>query len=192
MPKGLPIVLRSLGGMLLLLVFATVEVVVAGEGQEAPRLRVTGEVGRALDLDAEALMALPRRTVRVLDSLGDESEYEGVALDVLLARAGVPVGEGLRGEMLELYAVVEASDGYRVVFSLPDLDPEFSGRVVLLADRRDGESLAVPEGPLRIIIPGDKRGARQVRMVTRIVLRRDRADSPSNAAPGPFPVEETP
>ncbi len=184
-------VLRSLGIVLVLQGFSAIEVALAEDGNEAPRLRISGEVGRALDLEAEALLALPRTTVRVADSLGDESEYEGVALDLLLARAGVPFGEGLKGEMLELYAVVEASDGYRVVFSLAELDQEFSGRVVLLADRRDGELLTVPEGPLRVIVPGEKRGARQIRMVKSIVIRRDRADSSSTTNPEPYQGKET-
>ena len=48
------------------------------------------------------------------------------------------------------YLVVEAADGYRAVFALPELDPAFSDRVILLADRRDGKPLDGKEGPLRV------------------------------------------
>ncbi len=60
---------------------------------------------------------------------------------------------------------MEAQDGYRVVFSLPELDPNFSCRVVILADEQDGQPLNSLHGPYRIIVPGEKRRARWVRMV---------------------------
>jgi len=38
--------------------------------------------------------------------------------------------------------------------------------VIILADHRDGKPLDAHEGPLRIVVPGDKRGARWIRGVT--------------------------
>lgn len=64
--------------------------------------------------------------------------------------------------------VVEAADGYAVVFSLPEFDPAFGNRIVLLADRRNGQALAVDELPLRLVIPDDQRRARWVRKITRV------------------------
>ena len=52
-----------------------------------------------------------------------------------------------------MYLLVEAADDYRVVFALPELDPAFTERVILLADRRDGQPLAAAEGPLRLVVP---------------------------------------
>jgi hypothetical protein len=71
-----------------------------------------------------------------------------------------------------MYLVVEAADGYRAVFALPELDPLFTDRVILLADRRDGKSLSEREGPLRIIVPGEKRPARWVRQVVALKVGR--------------------
>jgi hypothetical protein len=90
----------------------------------------------------------------------------------VLQLAGVKFGDGLRGKSLALYLVVEASDGYRAVFALPELDPAYTDRVVLLADRRDGAKLSSSEGPLRIVIPGEKREARWVRQVTSLIIKR--------------------
>ena len=50
--------------------------------------------------------------------------------------------------------------GYRAVFALPELDPDFNDRVILLADRRDGQALSAKDGPLQIIVPGEKRHSR--------------------------------
>jgi hypothetical protein len=55
----------------------------------------------------------------------------------------VKFGEGLKGKNLTLYLVVEASDGYRVVYALPELDPAYTDKVVMVVDKRDGKALIV-------------------------------------------------
>jgi len=87
----------------------------------------------------------------------------------ILAKAGVPFGKDLRGKAMVFYVVAEAADGYRAVFALPELDPTYSDRVILLADHRDGRPLSAKEGPLQIVVPGEKKHARWVRQV--ITLR---------------------
>jgi len=67
--------------------------------------------------------------------------------------------------------VVKAADGYQAVFALPELDPLFSKKVVLLADRRDGGPLSAKEGPYRLVVPDEARQARWVRQVISIELR---------------------
>jgi len=136
------------------------------------QLRVGGEVERQLTLGPADLARLPRRSVKAKDHGGAEPTFEGVALFDVLEMAGVKFGEGLRGKNLALYLVVEASDGYRAVFALPELDPAFADRVVLLADRRDGAKLSSTEGPLRIVVPGEKRQARWVRQVVSLIIKR--------------------
>lgn len=135
-------------------------------------LQVGGEVERPLKLTAADLMKLPRRTVSAKDHGGKEAAFEGVELVEVLKLAGVKFGEGLRGKSLALFLVVEAADNYRAVFALPELDPAFTDRVMLLADRRDGKPLAITEGPLRIIVPDEKRHARWVRQVTTLSIHR--------------------
>jgi hypothetical protein len=124
-------------------------------------------------MTAAEIARLPRRTVRAKDHEGKESAFEGVPLIEVLKAAGAKFGNDLRGPALATYLLVEASDGYRVVFALPELDPACTDRVVLLADRRDGAALGAKEGPLRIVIPDEKRHSRWVRQV--IVLRLKRA-----------------
>jgi DMSO/TMAO reductase YedYZ molybdopterin-dependent catalytic subunit len=128
-------------------------------------LDVAGEVPRPLKLTAAEIGRLPRRTVRAKDRDDKEAEFEGAPLVEILKSAGVKFGADLRGPALANYLVVEASDGYRVVFALPELDPASTDRVILLADRREGKPLGDPEGPLRVIVPGEKRHSRWVRQV---------------------------
>jgi hypothetical protein len=88
----------------------------------------------------------------------------------LLHRAGLPQGEEVRGPMLARYILVSAHDGYRALFSLPELDPAFTDSRALLADKVDGQPLSAHDGPLRLVLPAEKREARWVRMVERIEI----------------------
>jgi DMSO/TMAO reductase YedYZ molybdopterin-dependent catalytic subunit len=57
-----------------------------------------------------------------------------------------------------------------VLFSLAEFDENFSSRTIVLADRENGEILPPSGAPLRIVTPGDKRGARSARQVVAIEL----------------------
>jgi len=135
-------------------------------------LRVEGEGARPLTLRDADFAHLPRTVVQVHEPAGTVTTYAGVLLRDVMALAGVPLGEQLRGDRLALYVVVEAADGYRVVFALPELDAAFTDRVVLLADRRDEQPLPAAEGPLRLVIPAETRRARWVRQVVALSIRR--------------------
>src|SRR5438067_227597 len=91
-------------------------------------LEVRGEVSRPLVWSASEFAKLPRQTVRARGHDRVEAQFEGVPLFEILARAGVPFGNELRGKAVALYLAVEAADGYRAVFALPELDPAFSDR----------------------------------------------------------------
>ena len=86
----------------------------------------------------------------------------------MLKLAGSAQGEHLRGAAMATYVLVEAADGYRVVFSLAELDPGIQDSNVLVADKVDGHALDSKVGPLRLVAPLDKRPARWVRMVQSI------------------------
>jgi DMSO/TMAO reductase YedYZ molybdopterin-dependent catalytic subunit len=145
----------------------------AAGNESGALLEVRGEVARPLAFTAEEFGKLPRQTVKAKGHDGVDSQYEGVPLAAILSRAGVPAGDELKGrKALTLYIVVEASDGYRVVFALPELDSSFTDRTILLADRRDGRPLSDREGPLQVIVPGEKKHARWVRQVIRLVVSR--------------------
>lgn len=135
-------------------------------------LSVSGEVEKPLKLTAADLAKLPHRSVRAKGHDGKEAEFEGVPLVEILKLAGVKFGEDLRGKNLALYLVVEAADGYRAVYALPELDPAFTGKLILLAEKRDGKRLDSKEGPLRIVVPDEKRQGRWVRQVTGLVIKR--------------------
>jgi DMSO/TMAO reductase YedYZ molybdopterin-dependent catalytic subunit len=149
----------------------------ADQGGKSPsdaRLRINGKIDQQMVMGPADLQRLPRKRVTVSDDTGARVTYEGVPVVELLQRAGVPLGKRLRGAQMKLYVIVDASDGYQVVFALPEFDPGFTDRVILLADRRDGYPLSALEGPFRIVVPGEKRHARWVREVIDLDIEQAR------------------
>jgi DMSO/TMAO reductase YedYZ molybdopterin-dependent catalytic subunit len=100
------------------------------------------------------------------------SRSEGVALQEILRKAGVPQGDALRGPAMATYVLAEAADGYRVVFSLAELDAGIADSEVMVADTMDGTPLGGKLGPFRLVAPHEKRPARWVRMLRSITVVR--------------------
>lgn len=140
-------------------------------------LVIENEDGKQTKLTFAELGKLKRQTVKVSNN-GKENSFEGFALVDVLKLAGIEFGETLRGKRLATFLLVEAADNYQAVFALPELDPAFNDKVVLLVDKRDGEALSKAEGPLRLVIPDEKKAGRWVRQVT--VLKILRVAAPSN------------
>jgi DMSO/TMAO reductase YedYZ molybdopterin-dependent catalytic subunit len=136
-------------------------------------LRVTGLDGAEVSIDPQAWAKLPRATVKATEHGGTEATFEGVPARELLKLVNAPAGRELRGAQLTLYVVAEAADGYRVVYALAELDAAFTDGVILVADRRNGEALGEEDGPLRIVVPWERRQARWARQL--IALRVGRA-----------------
>jgi DMSO/TMAO reductase YedYZ molybdopterin-dependent catalytic subunit len=134
-------------------------------------LVVAGDVTQALTLKPSDLKSMPRTTVTVSEE-GREVKYEGVLVGELLKRAGAPVGRDLSGKAVASYVRASAKDGYQVVFSLAEVDPGFTSNDIIVADTIDGKPLFDYQGPLRIVAPHDKRGARSIRMLQRIEVVR--------------------
>jgi DMSO/TMAO reductase YedYZ molybdopterin-dependent catalytic subunit len=132
-----------------------------------PSIQITGAVKQPMTLTAGDLAKMPRASVKATLH-GKEYLYEGVWLHEVLKRAGVPQDEALRGKALATYVLAEARDGYRVVFSIAELDPSFIDNQILLADTADGKPLSGTEGPFKIVVPKDKPGARSIRMLNRL------------------------
>ena len=127
---------------------------------------------KPLTLKPSDLAAMPRTKITVKQPDGRAIVHEGVLVAELLKRAGAPLGKALRGDAMASYVVASATDGYRVIFSVAELDPEFTGSEVIVADRANGDALLPDQGPMRIIAPRDLAGARSMRMLERIEVVR--------------------
>jgi hypothetical protein len=107
------------------------------------------------------LAALPHKTITVFNEHAKVKQtYTGVPLLDLLTPLGVPAKP--HGKDFVLYLVAEGSDGYQVVYSVAEVDPDVQDSTVIVADTLDGKALA-DKGPLQLVATGQKRPARWVR-----------------------------
>jgi DMSO/TMAO reductase YedYZ molybdopterin-dependent catalytic subunit len=134
-------------------------------------LVVAGDIPHPFSLTMAEFKALPRTTVTLTEE-GREIKYDGVLVAEILKRAGAPLGRDLTGQAVATYVLASAKDGYQAVFSLPELDPAFTSNDIIIADTIDGKPLFDYQGPLRIVAPRDKRGARGVRTLLRLDVVR--------------------
>ena len=132
------------------------------------KLQVTGDVPMPITLTASDFASLPRETAEISEMDGSKSVYEGVTLQEILKKAGINFGKQMRGKGLAGYVLASAKDGYQVVFATGELDPGLGGEKVLVADKRDGKALFEYQGPIRLVVPADKEGARSVRMLDKL------------------------
>jgi len=151
---------------LLVLLLALMPALAADNQPAAPPIHE-----QTITVSAATLAGLPRVKVEAKEHDNPAATYEGVSLGALLERADLPRGEKLRGKTLTAVVLITASDGYQVVFTLPDTDPAFTDRVIILADRKDGKPLPEKEGPFRIVAPSEKRPARWIRNVKTIAIK---------------------
>ena len=140
-------------------------------------LAVTGDVKRTLSLSASALRDFPaaaqtsyRSSREVAGQAQSATEVRGVRLIAVLEQAGLAERDRLDWRKTAVIAI--ARDGYRAVFSWPELANTAAGAQVMVAYERDGAPLGAQEGPLALHAPGDTRaGPRHVKWLQRIEVR---------------------
>ncbi|WP_183557021.1 molybdopterin-dependent oxidoreductase [Mucilaginibacter sp. SP1R1] len=138
----------------------------AQAAEKQATIKVSGEVSAPLTIDAAYLQKFTQTTVIRKDRDGKDHTYSGVIVSEILKNAGVTLGPELKGENLTKYLLVEASDGYQVIFALAELDKGYTDRAIILADQVDGKPLAPGDGPYRIIVQDEKKPARCIKQVT--------------------------
>jgi hypothetical protein len=170
-------VCRSAGSTSLVAALAIILASYAGlsaqdTGSAQLRIAGTGSTPPLL-LSRDDLKEMPRKTLTVVNPHDKKTEvYEGVPIAELLHRVGVPQAEHLRGTAMAFYVLAEASDGYRVVFSVGELDSSILDSDVIVADTLNGAPLGADQGPFKIVAPHDKRPARWIRMLKSLTVMK--------------------
>jgi hypothetical protein len=141
---------------------------------------VSNEDRQVRRVSAPELAKLPQEQFQV-EHEGRKQTYSGVSLAAVLSYAGTILGEEARGQYVNRYVIVSASDGYRALFSVGEIDPYLSNQTILLADKCDGKPLLATEGPWRLIATGDIRHRRWVRSIARIEIRYAEVDDVPSA-----------
>lgn len=156
-------VARSIAGALLAAVWATgfgadFSLIIRAPAQEASRLSL------------DDIRALPSQEVEVKDEAGRPAHYRGIVLADVMTRGGARLPQ-LRGKTMTETLRVNAADGYAVVFALPELDADFTNALVLVCYEKDGMPLNDEEGPVRLVVPNEKKHARWVRRVSELAIQ---------------------
>lgn len=141
----------------------------AAASAEPNGVMLIGLDGVTKTVTAAEIAAMPHQSAELNDH-GKAVRYSGVSLGDIVALVGAPRGDALRGRAFVIVVVAEASDGYRVVLTLADVDPIFRKAPLILADNSEGKPLESHEGPFRLIVAGDDRPARSARNVVTIRL----------------------
>jgi hypothetical protein len=137
--------------------------------QTTPSIEITGSIAKPFALTAADLAQMPRATATTTNG-GVETKYEGVWMHEILKKAGLSLGEALRGKALTTYVLAEAQDGYQVIFSIGELDSAMTSAQILVADKANDKPLFGDNGAFRLVAPNDKRGARSVRMLMKLEI----------------------
>lgn len=136
-------------------------------------IELLGAVGTPGPVSVADLQTLPSQTVEVDFESGKGPQhhaYTGVLLWDVLNQAGILTDEEIKNDSLRFYALVTANDGYQVVISLGEIDPQFGNHPYLLAWDEDGAPLEGESGPLRLVLPGDVHGGRYVSGIVSIEI----------------------
>jgi DMSO/TMAO reductase YedYZ molybdopterin-dependent catalytic subunit len=129
-------------------------------------LSISGDVMRPMTITEKEFASFVHAKASAADHEGKMNEYEGVPLFAILARAGAPLGDSLKGKKMFEYIQAEAADGYKVIFALPEIDTSYNANTIIVADKKNGKPLDEKEGPLQIIVAGEKKHARWIRQLT--------------------------
>ena len=133
-----------------------------------PALILDGKVKQPRHWTLDELKKLPARHEDVTyqtDRGPVTAGFTGVLLWSLLEAAGGLDDVGKNAAVRHAIRVT-ARDGYVMVTSTGEIAPDLGGKPAMVAYERDGK----PLDDVRIVMPGDKHGARNVRDVTAITV----------------------
>lgn len=144
--------------------------------QPSTQVTVSGALRQTLTVDAATLAATPSADIasflqtRSGEGAETRSTVRGVRLRALIERAGLAAGG--RDGWKTLIVVATATDGYRAVFSWPELANTPVGDGVLVLFERNGQPLPTREGAIALMSTTDRMlGARHVRNLAKIEVR---------------------
>ena len=103
---------------------------------QCQQLTIQTEGGKRTVLARSDIEALPHVKVATHES-ENNTTFEGVALKTVLEKGGVEFGHSMRGKRLASCLLVEAADGYSAVIALPEIDPDFTDKQIVLAFLQD-------------------------------------------------------
>lgn len=130
---------------------------------------ITGDVAdeRVIDTaDLDARAGAPHEVRYATRRCRETHLVQGVPLHDVLAEACPRFDGRLKMGRLNVVVLALSEDGYQVVLSLAEIDPEFGACAALLATRYNGQALVRPT----LVMPCDGRSSRYVRNLCQLRL----------------------
>lgn len=141
----------------------------------AASVQLAGAVDRPATYTGTELVSRAATTQDVRFTSGTTPQshtYTGASLWSLLNDAGIQTDASRRNDLLSRYVSATGADGYRVIFTLGELSPDFGNKGSLIAHTETTAGvpalLTATDGPFRITAPGDVKGGRYVSNLTRL------------------------
>lgn len=146
------------------------------KGGVSESFAISGDVINPQSFDLQKLRSLkPSAAVQdyfIRGSSAKRGQFGGITLWDLLNDAGIKTEPGFKNSLDRKYVVVTGTDCYQAVFAMGELDPALGGAeqtIVAYTQWIDGhESSLGNDGFARLIVPGDKAGARRVSNIIEI------------------------
>ena len=130
-------------------------------------MTVDGHAEHVLHLTLAQLKAMQQHELDISFETGhgpQSGHYAGALLWDVVQQAGIVDEPSAKAKHHLQHALrVTGRDGYVVAVALGEIDPDFEGKTVILGE--DSEA-----GRIRLIVPGDKHGGRNVRDVVRVEI----------------------
>ncbi|HVZ27198.1 MAG TPA: hypothetical protein VG798_00945 [Rhizomicrobium sp.] len=134
-----------------------------------PGIALTGLVDHPLTLTLTDLRGFPSVHVAATQVSGKgpvRLDCSGAAVNALLDKAGLNLGKANNARLAH-GLLVTADDGYAVMVSLGEIDPDYGNEQAIIATDCGGQALDAP----RLVMPADKHGGRAVRGVAKIEVK---------------------
>ena len=138
---------------------------------------VSGAVDHPTSYTAATLNALPQVTQTDTFASGTTPQthtYTGPTIWNAINATGIQTAPGVKNDILDRYVLATGTDGYRVVYSLGELDPAFGNRADLVATQETISGKTAPlagDGFARSTAPGDVKGGRYVANLASLDVR---------------------
>ena len=145
---------------------AAVFLLVCSAVAQSPTLTLDGKVKQVQRWTLDDLRMMPAEHVQVSYQTEHgpvSASFTGVLLWSLINSAG-GLDDPKNGAEVRHAILLTATDGYVVVTSTGEISPDFGGKAAIIAYERDGKPLS----GFQLVMPGDKRGGRNVHDIATI------------------------